>query len=142
MTDQTDNLDSRRRFLVGLGGVAVSVAAAVTARGAAPRSKLRLGGPIFLKSEDPVELARAHRAMGYNAAYCPQASVAESERIKAIERAFAAENVVIAEVGAWRNMLEADEGKRRGKLQYLSGRPAIHAAGGARHTAHIARSCD
>src|SRR5262245_34766778 len=107
MADQTDKRESRRRFLVGLGGLTASVAAAVTARGAAPRSKLRLGGPVFLKSEDPVELARAHRALGYNAAYCPQASVAESDRVKAIERAFAAENIVIAEVGAWRNMLEA-----------------------------------
>jgi len=44
----------------------VSVAAAITARGGANRSKLRLGGPIFLKSEDPAELARAHRALGYN----------------------------------------------------------------------------
>ncbi|HEV2665222.1 MAG TPA: sugar phosphate isomerase/epimerase, partial [Blastocatellia bacterium] len=97
----------------------VSVAAAMTARAAATRSKLRLGGPIYLKSEDPAELARAHRALGYNAAYCPQASVAESERVKAIERAFAAENVVIAEVGAWRNMLDADEGKRRENLNYV-----------------------
>src|SRR5262245_24576540 len=107
MREQTSNLYSRRRFIGGMGGLTISVAASMPKRGAAPRSKLRLGGPIFLKSEDPAELARAHRALGYNAAYCPQVNVAESERVKAIERAFAAENVVIAEVGAWRNMLEA-----------------------------------
>src|SRR5262245_16709725 len=116
MTDQTSTTYSRRLFIGGLGGLTISVAAAIPARRAAFRSKLRLGGPIFLKSEDPAELARAHRALGYNAAYCPQASVADSERVKAIERAFAAENVVIAEVGAWRNMLESDEGKRRENL--------------------------
>src|SRR5499426_1477173 len=140
MTGQTCNLDSRRRFLGDLGGLAVSVAAAMTARGAIPRSKLRLGGPIFLKSEDPGELARAHRALGYNAAYCPQASVAESERVKAIERAFAAENVVIAEVGAWRNMREADEGKRRENLNYVIERLALAEAVGARNCVDIAGS--
>src|SRR5262245_11810469 len=140
MADQTYNLDSRRRFLVGLCGLAVSGAAAMTARGDATRSKLRLGGPIFLKSEDPAELARAHRALGYNAAYCPQASVAESERVKAIERAFAAEDVVIAEVGAWRNMLDADSQKRRENLDYIIERLALAAAVGARNCVDIAGS--
>ena len=140
MADQTYNLDSRRRFLGGLGGLTVSVAVTMTARGITPRSKLRLGGPIFLKSEDPTELARAHRALGYNAAYCPQASVTESERVKAIERAFAAENVVIAEVGAWRNMLEADEGKRRENLNYVIERLALAEAVGARNCVDIAGS--
>src|SRR5262247_3887588 len=140
MTGQTCNLDSRRRFLGDLGGLAVSMAAAMTARGGAARSKLRLGGPILLKSEDPAELARAHRALGYNAAYCPQASVRESERVKAIERAFAAENVVIAEVGAWRNMLDADEGKRRENLNYVIERLALAEAVDARNCVDIAGS--
>src|SRR5499426_2629161 len=140
MTGQTCNLDSRRRFLGGLGGLTVSMAAAMTARGGAARSKLRLGGPILLKSEDPAELARAHRALGYNAAYCPQARVTESERVRAIERAFAAENVVIAEVGAWRNMLDADEQKRRENLDYVIERLALAEAVGARNCVNIAGS--
>src|SRR5262249_53850637 len=140
MADQTYNLDSLRRFLGRLGGLPVAAAAARAAGGGAARRKLRLGGPIFLKSEDPAELARAHRALGYNAAYCPQASVAESERVKAIERAFAAENVVIVEVGAWRNMLEADEGKRRENLNYVIERLALAEAVGARNCVDIAGS--
>jgi sugar phosphate isomerase/epimerase len=118
----------------------VSVAVAMTARGGATRSKLRLGGPIFLKSEDPAELARAHLALGYNAAYCPQVSVTDAERVKAIEQAFAKENVVIAEVGAWRNMLEADEGKRRDNLNYVIERLALAEAVGARNCVNIAGS--
>ncbi|MCI0664911.1 MAG: sugar phosphate isomerase/epimerase [Acidobacteria bacterium] len=106
----------------------------------APRSKLRLGGPIFLKSDDPAELARAHRALGYNAAYCPPARVAESERIRAIDQAFAAENVVIAEVGAWRNMLDADAQKRRENLDYVIERLALAEAVGARNCVNIAGS--
>ena len=120
--------------------MAVSIAAVMTARGAATRSKLRLGGPIFLKSEDPAELARAHRALGYNAAYCPQVSVAESERVKAIERAFAAENVVIAEVGAWRNMLDPDATKRAANLAYVTERMALAEAVAARCCVDIAGS--
>src|SRR5258708_1522855 len=73
---------------------------------------VRLGGPIFLRSEDPVELAREHRRLGYSAAYCPTVRVDDGERIRAIRAAFAGENVVIAEVGAWRNMLDPDGQKR------------------------------
>jgi sugar phosphate isomerase/epimerase len=140
MTDKASNLYSRRHFIGGMGGLAISVSSSMTSHGAALRGKLRLGGPIFLKSEDPAELARAHRALGYNAAYCPQVNVAESERVKAIERAFAAENVVIAEVGAWRNMLEADEQKRRANLNYVIERLALAEAVGARNCVDIAGS--
>ena len=52
---------------------------------AGPRP-MRLGGPIFMKSDDPRELAREHRRLGYNAAYCPQAKVTETDRIRAILR--------------------------------------------------------
>src|SRR5215510_3170657 len=140
MTDKASNFYSRRHFIGGMDGLTVSVVASMTSHGAAPRTKLRLGGPIFLKSEDPAELARTHRALGYNAAYCPQVNVAESERVKAIERAFATENVVIAEVGAWRNMLEADEQKRRENLNYVIERLALAEAVGARNCVDIAGS--
>lgn len=140
MKEQADSTDlyARRRFLKGVSSF--SVTAALSLEGAAPRSKLRLGGPIFLKSDDPVELAKAHRPLGYNAAYCPTLKLAETERIKAVERAFAAENVVIAEVGAWRNMLEADATKRQENLNYVSERLALADAVGARNCVNIAGS--
>ncbi len=127
---------NRRNFLAGLSGLAI------TAGGfrSAPRSKLRLGGPIFVKSDDPAELARTHRALGYNAAYVPQVSLAETEKIRAIEKAFANENVAIAEVGAWRNMLEADEAKRKENLSYVIDRLALAEAIGARNCVNIAGS--
>src|SRR5260221_4097994 len=78
---------------------------------------VRLGGPIFLKSEDPRELAREHRRLGYSAAYCPKATLENSALIVEIQKGFAAENVVIAEVGAWVNMLDPDAEKRRANLQ-------------------------
>ena len=103
-------------------------------------TKIRLGGPIFLRSEDPAELAREHRRLGYSAAYCPNAEVKDSARIAAIEKAFAAENVVIAEVGAWKNMLDPDAAKRKANLEYVIERCALADAVGARCCADIAGS--
>jgi hypothetical protein len=68
-------------------------------------NRIRLGGPVFLKSDDPDELAAEHRRLGYSAAYCPKLDVNNTERIRAAERAFAKAQVVIAEVGAWKNLL-------------------------------------
>ncbi len=133
---------SRRSILTGLAGLTGlgGLTRSAGAFSAAPRSKLRLGGPIFVKSDDPAELARAHRALGYNAAYVPQVTLKEPERIKAIEKAFAAENVVIAEVGAWKNMLDADAAKRRENLNYVIERLALAEAIGARNCVNIAGS--
>ena len=107
---------------------------------AASGHPIRLGGPIFLKSDDPRELAREHRRLGYSAAYCPEAKVDDAARIREIEKAFAAENVVIAEVGAWVNMLDPDAAKRAKNLQYVSERLALAEAVGARCCPDIAGS--
>src|SRR5436309_13630712 len=106
---------SRRAVLAALS----SLTLAKRARSAAGRP-VRLGGPIFLKSDDPAELAREHRRLGYSAAYCPAAKVEDADRIRAIRSAFAAERVVIAEVGAWRNMLDPAAQKRRENLRYVT----------------------
>jgi sugar phosphate isomerase/epimerase len=116
----------------------VALAAAVPLH-AAP-TRVRLGGPIFLRSDDPVELAREHRRLGYSAAYCPAADLKAPERVRAIEKAFAAENVVIAEVGAWKNMLDPDAAKRKANLDYVMERCALADAVGARCSVDIAGS--
>src|SRR5260370_29133851 len=95
-------------------------AGALAAPLAASPRPIRLGGPIFLKSDDPRELAREHRRLGHSAAYCPAAKATDTPRIRAIEQAFAAENVVIAEVGAWCNMLDPDSDKRLQNLDYVT----------------------
>jgi len=114
-------------------------AAAVTLAGATGKA-IRLGGPVFLKSEDPRELAREHRRLGYGAAYCPEAKVEDTARTREIEEAFAAENVVIAEVGAWVNMLDPDAEKRAKNLHYVAERLALAEAVGARCCPDIAGS--
>lgn len=86
---------------------------------------LRLGGPIFLKSGDPVELAREHRRLGYSAAYIPKVALKDTTRIAALRQAFAQENVIIAEVGAWVNLLDVNPEKRAQNLTYVTERLAL-----------------
>lgn len=121
---------SRRTFLCGS---ALTVAAN-------PARPIRLGGPIFLKADDPRDLAREHRRLGYGAAYCPNAKPSDTDRVREIEKAFQAENVIIAEVGAWVNMLDPDPEKRRANLRYVIERLTLAELVGARCCVDIAGS--
>ncbi|MEN6602856.1 MAG: sugar phosphate isomerase/epimerase [Bryobacteraceae bacterium] len=119
-----------------------SVLAALTAASlsASERRPIRFGGPIFLKSDDPGALAREHRRLGYSAAFCPGVKLQETEKIRAIEKEFAAQNVAIAEVGAWNNMLDPDPAKREANLKYVTERLALADQVGARCAVNIAGS--
>ena len=117
-----------------------SAVGATAAQSAAAGTPVRLGGPIFLKSDDPRELAREHRRLGYSAAYCPPAKVEDTAGCREIAKAFSAENVVIAEVGAWVNMLDPDPEKRRKNLVYVTERLALSEEVGARCAVDIAGS--
>ena len=133
---------TRRNLLAAAAG-AGALAASLRSSRAMPvsqRSPIRLGGPIFLKVDDPRELAREHRRLGYSAAYCPDAKAEDTEHVREIEKAFAAENVVIAEVGAWKNMLDPEPEKRRKNLDYVVQRLALAEAVGARCCPDIAGS--
>lgn len=112
----------------------------LTAAGAASAGAIRLGGPSFAKTEDPEELARAHRQLGYGAAYCPGVSLKDTARVQAIRDAFAKHNVVLAEVGRWCNLLEADEAKRKQNLANVTDGLALAEAIGARCCVDIAGS--
>lgn len=101
---------------------------------------LRLGGPSFAKTDDPELLALAHRKLGYRAAYCPNLPLNDSGKIKAFAEAFAKQDVVIAEVGRWVNLLESDPEKRRQNLQTVTDGLALAEAIGARCCVDIAGS--
>lgn len=116
------------------------LASASAAAYAAPAAAVRLGGPIFLKSDDPAGLAAEHRRLGYSAAYCPAVRAADSGRCRDIEAAFRAADVVIAEVGAWKNMLDPDPAARKANLEYVVERMAVAEAVGARCCVDIAGS--
>ena len=138
----------RRDFLRrSLGAVALvsllrpaSLLRAQAAPASAPSSALRLGGPSYAKTDDPDELARAHRQLGYRAAYCPGVSLKDDARIKALTDAFAKQDVVIAEVGRWVNLLASDEEKRAKNLQTVTDGLALAEAVGALCCVDIAGS--
>ena len=132
-----------RRSFVTLSAAAAALGPLRAARLPAPsaNSPVRLGGPIFLDSHDPAALAREHRRLGYSAAYCPEiAKLDDADLLRAIEKAFAGENVAIAEVGAWKNMLDPDAQKRGQNLEYVVQRCALAEAVGARCCVDIAGS--
>ena len=83
------------------------------------------GGGVDLKAADPAEIARAHVRFGYNAAYCPEVTLADRDRIKAIRSAFADADVMIAEVGAWRNLVTSDPAERKINIDYACERLAL-----------------
>lgn len=124
---------NRRQFLT------TSAAASADAL-AVPAHALLLGGPLFLKSDDPRELAREARRLGYSAANCPRATPRDTARLKAIEQGFAAERVVLAEVGVWVNLLDADAAKRKENLEKVTEGLAVADAVGARCCVDIAGS--
>jgi sugar phosphate isomerase/epimerase len=128
--------DLTRRAFLGqtgsLAALAVSTASARSTPNATSTRPLRLGGPIFLKSDDPAELAQEHRRLGYRAAYAPQVDIKDSGRIKAIIKEFSSQDVALAEVGAWRNMLDVDLEKRRQNLAFVQERLAVAEMLGAR----------
>ncbi len=108
-----------------------------------PRTKhIRLGGPVFIDSGDPGMLAREHRRLGYRAAYVPKVELQDKDRIQAIVKEFAAQDVAIAEVGAWVNMLDPDAEKRRKNVEYVEQRLALAEEVGARCCVDIAGSYD
>jgi sugar phosphate isomerase/epimerase len=127
---------NRREFLGCSAGLV-----ALTAFGAPKQQRaIRLGGPSFSKASDPEELALAHRKLGYRAAYCPKVALDETDRIRALQQAFAKHDVVIAEVGRWCNLLDADAEKRQKNLQNVTEGLALAEAIGALCCVDIAGS--
>jgi sugar phosphate isomerase/epimerase len=82
--------------------------------------KVRLGGPAFTSSADPEALAAAHRKLGYSAAYCPDVKSSDTDKIRAFEEAFSRHDVVIAEVGRWCNLMDADPELRKKNLETVT----------------------
>jgi sugar phosphate isomerase/epimerase len=92
---------------------------------------IQLGGPVFVSSDDPEEQARAHRKLGYRAAFCPAIPLNDSARISATTRAFVSQGVVLAEVGRWCNLLDTDPAQRRKNLETVTEGLALAEAVGA-----------
>jgi sugar phosphate isomerase/epimerase len=105
---------------------------------------IRFGGPVFEDAfkaagavnpedyRDPRFIAKAHKLKGYTAAYAPAVSLDDRERIKDIRKAFAAENIIIAEVGYWDNLVDIDEMTRKRNMELMTNSLALAEELGAR----------
>jgi sugar phosphate isomerase/epimerase len=127
-----------RRSFLAAGAAATAGSLARTAPAASPA--IRLGAPVSVPGGDPDALARAHRAKGYRAAYCPDLRLDDEKRIRATVEAFARHDVVIAEVGRWVNLLDPDPEARKKNLATVTEGLALAEAVGARCCVDIAGS--
>ena len=131
---------------------------------------IRFGGPVFLTrderpagageshgadAQDPVALARAHKEKGYRAAYAPNVRLDDADGVRAVRQAFADEDIVIAEVGYWENLVDTEPETRKAHRRKvvdalaladeLGARCAIDIFGSYCHgtgdSKHVARNC-
>jgi sugar phosphate isomerase/epimerase len=131
----------RRSFLAVAGVALAGAASGPASQPPGPGgTRLRLGAPIAGPVDDPEALARAHRAKGYRAAYCPSIRLDDSERLRATAEAFARNDVVIAEVGRWVNLLDPDAEARKKNIATVTEGLALAEAVGARCCVDIAGS--
>jgi len=101
---------------------------------------MRLGGPIFSKPDSPGAWAKAVRAAGYRAAYCPVRPEADEDTVRAYAAAAREADIVIAEVGAWSNPLSPDPDTAKAALEKCKASLALADRIGARCCVNIAGS--
>ena len=101
---------------------------------------MRLGVGLPISSDDPDVIARAYIDAGYSAAICPEVTLDQPERIRAIQEAFNKHDVLLAEMGVWNNMLHPDPALRKANLQANIEALAIADEVGARCCVNIAGS--
>lgn len=88
----------------------------------------RLGGTVFIPDEagnpipsnsanlaiyDEDRIAALHRQKGFRAAYAPCVPMDDTARIRRVTKAFADQDVTLAEVGFWENILDQDPSARK-----------------------------
>jgi sugar phosphate isomerase/epimerase len=78
---------------------------------------MRLGVGLSLPSDDPETIARAYLEAGYTAAVCPEVTLDQPERVRAIRDAFAKYDILLAELGVWNNMMHPDPDIRADMVQ-------------------------
>ena len=96
---------------------------------------------MFGEQKSPEEWARAVKALGYGAAYCPVGKEASDGEVRAYEEAARAADIVIAEVGAWgNNPISPDDTVRRAGIAGCQEQLALADRIGARCCVNVAGS--
>ncbi len=87
---------------------------------------MRLGAPIFLDNPTPESYLEAILKKGYRAALCPKGlTVQDTADIAAYRDAFAAHDIVLAEVGAFCNPLSRDAAEAKKNTDFVIERLAL-----------------
>jgi len=96
-----------------------------------------LGGDIFINTEDPEEYAGFLEGRGFKAGNFPfpppwEINSKMTQVLSAMRNAFEKRNLVIAEVGAWRNPFHPDPEEAKRNIEFIIDRLAIAEEVGAR----------
>lgn len=143
---------TRRSLLTGASALAAASSAPAAAR------RMPLGANVILpgataiytiggqagyrEQDDPAVLAQEHKRLGYTAAFCPDGQPGDAARVNAIRQAFSEAGVLIAEVGAWRNMMTPDAAARQANVEYVARQLALADELGVKCCVDIAGSFD
>ena len=104
---------SRRSFIqqsaLATAGAAIIPSAIYAGKNIPAGNPVRLGGPVFGKFDDPVKWVKAVKSLKYSAANCPLEPGASDELIRSYSSEAKKNNILIAEVGVWNNMLDPDK---------------------------------
>ena len=85
-----------------------------------PKKPVRIGAPTFFSEEDPDAWAQNAREQRYRAVYAPKVSFKDTDRVQAFRDATEQRDLVIAEVGRWCNMMDADPEKRKANIDSVT----------------------
>lgn len=78
---------------------------------------MRLGAPVY-NFHSAEEWAARHKQKNYGAAYWPLGSSTDNAEVDAYVKAAADNNIVIAEVGAWSNIIADDQAEKSKNIQH------------------------
>jgi len=82
------------------------------------KKPVRIGAPTYFSDADPEAWAKNAREQRYRAVYAPNVSLNDTDRIKAVCTAVEQNGLMIAEVGRWSNLMDADPEKRKANLAF------------------------
>ena len=118
--DKKDPYNVKRRKFNQLAAMSIGTSILTPVRKVAMamgQKYVRLGGPVFEKYADPDQWISAVKQLNYRAAYCPVKVGTDETLVKAYEKAAFDNDVIIAEVGAWSNMVSPDEAERKESVE-------------------------
>jgi len=103
---------------------------------------MRLGAPVFIETRDPGTFVAEHIREGYRAAYCPDWINADTDSALCADFRTALErhDIVLAEVGIWRNVLSKNPAEAQAAFDYSVRRLATAEELGSRCAVNIAGS--